>query len=548
MSRLPSQMNHSFRSVPVPQRQRSSFDRSHTYKTTFDSDYLIPYYVDEVLPGDTISLKSQIFARLSPLVFPIMDNVHLDTHFFFVPTRLLWANWEKFNGAQDDPGDSIDFEVPVMEPGEGGEVGEGLLLDYFGIPTQIQFEAADYPNALPARMYNFVWNSWFRDQNMQDSVPFPTDDGPDPYQNYQLLKRGKRFDYFTSALIEPQKGPDVMIPLGDTAPVVGNGTTLGLFDGSNEFGLGYTTVGGVDQVAAVRNRVFNTARGTAMGASEGFTNQVSLGVVLDGTESGLIADLSAATGINVNELREAIAFQHVLERDMRGGTRYVEHILAHWGVQVPDFRLQRPEYLGGGTQMINVSAVPQTSASPETPTSRNQQGGLAAYTHVSHKSGFTKSFPEHGYVMGLVSVRADLTYQQGLRKLWSRRTRFDFALPDLAHLGEQPIYMKEIYFRDTEAENLEVFGYQERFAEYRYFPSMVTGKMRSNATGTLEAWHLATEFTSVPALDNAFIQSSTDLDRVVAVPSEPHIIFDSFQKIRHARCLPVYAVPGLERL
>ncbi|AXH75466.1 MAG: major capsid protein [Microviridae sp.] len=522
MHRNPSVMKHTFSQVPKAEIPRSSFDRSHGHKTTFDAGYLVPVFVDEALPGDTFKVNMTGFARLATPIFPIMDNMHMDSHFFAVPVRLVWDNWQKFNGEQENPGDSTDYLVPQITAPAGG-YPIGSVYDYLGLPTGV---AGFKHSALWNRAINLIWNQWFRDQNLQDSLPVPKGDGPDDPALYSLLKRGKRHDYFTSCLPWPQKGPGVTIPLGTTAPVVYDGTAPQM---GNQ----------ADMSGSFTASLLGRSADTTVNLSSAPGGDMTLAF----KTSGLQADLSQATAATINSLRQAFQIQKIYERDARGGTRYTELIKAHFGVSSPDARLQRPEFLGGGSTPVNIHPVQQTSATgtyASTP-----QGNLSAFgTALMQGHGFAMSFTEHCLIVGFVSVRADLTYQQGLNRMFSRRTRFDYYWPALAHIGEQAVLQKEIYTTGTANDDL-VFGYQERFAEYRYKPSVITGLFRSSAAQSLDAWHLSQDFATAPVLDDAFITENPPMDRISAVPTEPDFLFDAYFKMRCARPMPVYGVPGL---
>lgn len=515
---MKSVMTHNFARVQGPSVPRTAFNRSSGYKTTFNAGDLVPIYVDEILPGDTWSVRAGVLARLNTPIVPVMDNLYMDTFWFAVPYRLVWDNWQRFNGEQPNPGDSTDFLIPQRIADSLG-FREDSLGDYFGLPTKV----ADLSvNALPFRAYSLVWNEWFRDQNLQSRADVPKGDGPD-YDAVGVsnatypLKRNKRHDYFTSCLPWPQKGTSVPIPISQNGSIISNNTnpTMGQAVGQNRSLLGNTS------------NVLNLS-GTA------FPSNAAL---IWGNETGL--QLSTTALGTINALRQSFQIQKMLERDARGGTRYTEVLRAHFGVTSPDARLQRPEYLGGGRTAVNFHPVTQTSSTDaETP-----QGNLAAFATASGMpGGFTKSFTEHCILLGLACVSADLNYQQGVDRMWSRRTRYDHYWPSLAHLGEQAVLNKEINGAHTTP--LGVWGYQERYGEYRFKRSYVTGKFRSNATGPLDFWHLSQNLGNTVALNSGFIEENPPIDRVVATPTEPDFKMDCYFETRTVRPMPMYGTPG----
>lgn len=519
-------MKHQFGQVPKAQIPRSSFNRTSGLKTTFDAGYLVPIWVDEALPGDTFNMNMTGFARLATPIKPIMDNMFMETFFFAVPIRLIWDNWQRFNGEQDNPTDSVDFIIPTLtSPASTGYANE-TLEDYFGLPTGVP----DLEHSsLWHRAYNLIFNQWFRDQNLQDSVTVPKGDGPDTGSDFTLLRRGKRHDYFTSCLPWPQKGDPVTIPFGDSAPVT--------YDGP---------IGDFPRIVATDSGALSPTR--PLDSNSAILKVENISADDPDPDLLLYADLNAATATTINALRQAFQIQKLLERDARGGTRYTEIVRSHFGVVSPDARLQRPEFLGGGRSYVNINPVAQTSGSPNDPSTGytpDPQGNLAAYGTASLSGhGFTKSFTEHCVLIGLINVRADLTYQQGLDRMFSRSGRYDFYWPALSHIGEQAVLNKEIYAQGAAVDD-EVFGYQERHAEYRFARSKITGKFRSNDPESLDVWHLGQDFGVLPALNEAFIQDDPPIDRVIAVPTEPHFLFDAHFNLRCARPMPLYGVPGM---
>lgn len=561
-----------FAQVPHAEIQRSRFTRANNHKTTFNEGQLIPIYLDEVLPGDTHQINMSALVRMATPIYPIMDNLWMDVYFFFVPNRLVWEHWREFNGQNNTTHweQPVDYTIPQIKAPAVGWT-KGTLADYFGLPTYTKNISV---SALPFRAYCLIFNEWFRDQNLQDPAMVNLDDATvtgsnsgDYVTNAQLgalpLKAAKMHDYFTSALPAPQKGPDVAIPLDLEGPAWV--TTKAATDSPNagEYPLMWAEPGsnlafrptGSYKATPLAIGVSANYPGATMGNSQpnsdwgygnGWENNQKRLAPLN-----LAVDLEtiSATSFTINQMRQAFALQRLYERDARGGTRYTEILKAHFGVTSPDARQQRPEYLGGYHMPININQVIQQSATDTT----SPQGNTAAYSvSTMSRNLVTKSFTEHGFIMGLAVVRQDHTYQQGIRRFWSRKDRTDFYWPALANLGEQAILNKEIFAQGT-AEDDEVFGYQEAWADYRYAPSYVTGAFRSNLSeeergGSLDAWHLADYYSELPSLSDTWIEEGDEsMNRVLAVSSEieNQFLADMYFINKTTRPMPIYSVPGL---
>lgn len=566
---------HRFSDAPAMYMKRTKFDRSHVYKTTFNSGKLIPVFVDEVLPGDTARMSVNYFARLATPIKPIMDNIYLDWFFFFVPNRLVWEHWQNFCFEQEDPDDSTDYVIPtVSATGNSGNAYIGSLWDYFGLPVNTSGNLSGI-SALPFRGVYLIYNEWFRDENLQKSVKIQKGDtnevlnfarsneqpswvftsGTNIVPGLACPPRGKRHDYFTSALPWTQKGPGVSVGLAGTASIVDPTPATGYLLHSTDRQLAAVSAYGGDasssggsRVAFGDNSIKFKRYGSDFSTVAGFAGNTGSDVTIDALKASTYlgddsyVDLDTSSIFTINSLRTAFQMQKFYERLARGGSRYTEVLRSFFGVVSPDARLQRPEFLGSFTKMVNVNPIAQTSATSDT----SPQGNLSAYGVTAAKfHGFTKSFVEHGYIFGFVCARADLTYQQGINKMWLRSTVYDFYWPTFAHLGEQAIELREIYAQGSEADTT-VFGYQERYAEYRYKPSQITGKFRSSVTGgTLDKWHLSQFFKNAPTLNEEFITENPPIERIVAVPSEPEFLLDIGFRYTTVRPMPMFGTPGL---
>lgn len=537
---MPMASQHSFARVPHAEIPRSNFDRRFSVHTTMDPGLLVPIFVDEILPAQTKNMDFTGFCRLTTQVLPPMDNLYMTVFWFWCPMRLLWDHWVNMNGEQVNPGDSTDYLVPqITVPADGWAVGS--LTDYFGL-SPVNVPGIPTISAMWHRMYNKIWNQWFRDENLQDSVYETTGDGPDDPDNYTLLRRAKVHDYFTSCLPWPQKGPGVNISLAGVAPVTT--TTAHAYTGEAGTAMTWSNSNGTDAQYG-----YNCISIDPSGKSVICAQPLGVNYVNEIMPDNLVANLSDISVITINALREAFQVQKLYERDARGGTRYTEILTAHFGVTSPDSRLQRVEFLGGGrVPVISVQSAQTSSTNETTP-----QGNLVANgTVVLNGLGFTKSFVEHGLLMCLACIDADLSYQQGIPRMASRRSRFDFYWPALACLGEQVVPNQEIMAQATTVVdengnevNKKPFGYQERWAEYRYGRTIITGKMRSGIDGSLDAYHYAEYFENLPTLSGDFIQSKPPIERTLAVTDEPAFKCDFYLRCIDTDPMPTYSVPGL---
>lgn len=536
-----------FALLPNADIRRSQFDRSSSVKTSFNVGDVIPFYLDEVLPGDTFKVKTSKVVRLQTLITPMMDNIYLDTYFFFVPNRLVWNHWKEFNGENTESAwlPTTEYEIPqITSPAtDGWKVG--TVADYFGIPTGVPGLSV---NALPFRAYALIMNEWFRDENLSDPLVVPLDDATVAGVNTgayitDVAKGGLPFvaskyhDYFTSCLPAPQKGPDVTIPVAEAAnlPVLPLSDTHSFTAESPANSLFWSELDGSHSWKGTYRDGNDGLQALNVDSSHTFVAPSNLWAVQSGVAS-------AAT---INQLRMAFQIQKLYEKDARGGTRYTEILKSHFGVTSPDARLQRPEYLGGNRIPVNINQIVQQSATTEGSTPQGNPVGLSLTT--DNHSDFTKSFTEHGFILGLMVARYDHTYQQGLDRMFSRKSRFDYYWPVFANIGEQAVYNKEIYAQGSDADD-EVFGYQEAWADYRYKPNRVTGEMRSSYAQSLDVWHLADDYSALPSLSDSWIrEDKSTVDRVLAVQSSVsnQLFADIYVENRCTRPMPMYSIPGL---
>lgn len=558
-----------FANVPAIDIRRSRFERTSTHKTTFNAGQLIPFYIDEVLAGDTHSVDMSMVVRMTTPIKPIMDNIYMDTYFFFVPFRLLWNSFKEFLGQNDSTpwDDTTELEIPYLKTPSGGW-DVGTVADYFGIPTGVDLDSDSCPSALPFRAYALIWNEWFRDQNLQYPAEVPTDSVIRTGSNLGFdgaysspgtaalgglpLPVSKYHDYFTSCLPAPQKGEPVTINLATSTDITIDQPSLSLQSGSGSFSFSpfqlYDDIGAPTPTGDVTSSSFGTISigGTKVDKLGGDNTYINMPGTTSSSFISGTADLSNASAITINELRTAFAIQRLLERDARSGTRYREVLRAHFGVTVPDSRAMIPEYLGGKRIPININQVLQTS---ETTSSGTPQGNTAAYSHTSDSDSlFTYSATEPGYIIGVAAIRYDHSYQQGIERFWTRRRRFDFYYPALANIGETPVYRREIYATSSATDNATVFGYQEAWADYRYKPDRISGEFRSTYDKSLDVWHLGDEYDSAPTLSAGWIaETPNNIDRILTVPSTSasQFLCDFAFKDIAVRPMPIYSVPGL---
>lgn len=546
-----------FSLAPHVDISRSRFDRSVKHTTSFDVGDIVPFFLDEVLPGDTFSVDTSKVVRMQTLLTPMMDNVYLDTYYFFVPNRLVWDHWKQFCGENTESAwiPETEYTMPQITSPANNGWAVGTIADYFGIPTGVSGLSV---SALPFRAYALIMNEWFRDENLQDPLVVPTDDSTVAGVNTgtfvtDVAKGGKPFiaakyhDYFTSCLPSPQKGPDVLIPSATAGeyPVVSLNKEIDKT--LNTSPVNFFAPGSSPNAPYLTIHVNNSASGSAgLFQGDSFTNTFPVGSnYTNVAPANLFAVASGGIGATINQLRLAFQIQKFYEQQARGGSRYTEVIRSFFGVTSPDARLQRPEYLGGNRVPINVNQIIQQSGTESSGTPQGTVVGQSLTTD-SH-SDFTKSFTEHGFIIGLMVARYDHTYQQGLNRLWSRKDKFDFYWPVFANIGEQPVKNKEIYAQGNSQDD-EVFGYQEAWADYRYKPNMVTGEMRSAYTQSLDVWHLADDYSTLPTLSDSWIrEDKTTVDRVLAVTSSVsnQLFADIYVKNLCTRPMPMYSIPGL---